>query len=139
MKCRISTLTALSAAVVLTQGAPALAGMSKAAYLASKERIAANHEVSRAGCDPLKANAKDVCIVQARGAERTALADLLAEYKPTTKSRYDARLARADAVYSVAREKCDDERGGAKDACMKEARLKKAAADAEAKAFFEKS
>ena len=131
MKCKILTL---SAAIALTLGGPAIAGMSKPEYLSSKERIAADYKVSKTACDSLKANAKDVCVAQARGAEKMALADLAAEYEPSTKSRYNARMAHADAVYAVSKEKCDDQAGNAKDVCVKEAKLVKTTAEADARA-----
>lgn len=48
-------------------------------------------------------------------------ADAEADYKGTRKARADARMARADAEYAVAKEKCDDLAGNPKDVCIKEA------------------
>jgi hypothetical protein len=132
MERKILTMTALAAAA-LALGASA-AGLSKAEYQASKDRIAAEYKTAKAGCDSMPANAKDVCLAQARGGEKVALADLAAQYQPTVKSRYDARISHADADYSVAKEKCDDQAGNAKDVCVKEAQVKRTAAKADAKA-----
>jgi hypothetical protein len=58
----------------------------------------------------LKANSKDVCVAQAKGAEKMALADLTADYQPSTKSRYDARVAHEPMPRTRSRRrKCDDQ------------------------------
>ena len=57
----------------------------------------------------------------------------MASYKPTEKNQYDARVAKADAAYKVAKEKCDDLKGNDKDVCVKEAKAKLAKAKADAK------
>jgi chemotaxis protein histidine kinase CheA len=61
-----------------------------------------------------------------------AKANAEAAYKATPKAREDARVARAEATHNVAKEKCDDLSGNAKDVCVKEAdaALVKAKADA---------
>ena len=61
-----------------------------------------------------------------------AKADAEAAYKGTPKAREDARIARAEATHGVAKERCDDLAGNAKDVCVKEAdaALVKAKADA---------
>ena len=134
MKCSILTLTALAAAIAATMGEPSAAGMSKPDYLASKDRIAAEYKSAKAGCGPLSSNAKDVCMAQATGGEKVAQAELTASYQPTTKARNDVRLARAEADYAVAKEKCDDQSGNAKDVCVKEAQAVHTTAKADAKA-----
>ena len=134
MKCRILTMTAIAAAIAVTLGEPSAAGMSKPDYEASKDRIATEFKAAKAGCDPLSSNAKDVCMAQARGVEKVAQAELAASYKPTVKARYDVRLARAEADYSVAREKCDDQSGNAKDVCVKQAQAGRTTAKEDAKA-----
>jgi len=136
MKCKILTMTAIAAAIAATIGEPSAAGMSKSDYLASKERIGAEYKTAKNSCEPLAANAKDICMAQAKGGERVALADLTASYQPTVKARYDARLARAEADYSVAKEKCDDQAGNAKDVCVKEAEAVRTTAKADAKAHM---
>ena len=78
--------------------------MSKADYAAAKVKIAAEYKAGKAACNSLSANAKDVCVAQAKGAEKVARADLDASYKPSTKAHYEARVAKAEADYGVARE-----------------------------------
>src|SRR5215510_15345023 len=104
--------------------------MSKEAYKAEKDRIEAEYKSARDACKKLTGNAQDVCQAQAKGNERIARAELDAKDKGTVKARYDARVARAEAEYSVAKEKCDDLSGNAKDVCFKDAK----AAETKAKA-----
>src|SRR5690242_21434722 len=56
------------------------------------------------------------------GKEDVGKADLEARYKPSEESRYKARVAKAEADYKVAKERCDDQAGNAKEVCLKEAR-----------------
>lgn len=102
--------------------ASASMAMSPAEHTAAKDRISAEYKTSKAQCDALSANAKDICIKQAKGAEDVAKAELAAEYKPSNQAHYKVRKARADADYAVAKEKCDDHTGNDKDVCNKDAK-----------------
>jgi hypothetical protein len=108
------------------------AGMSRDAYKAEKDKIEAQYKADKDACKSQTGNAKDVCQERAEGKEKVAKADLEANYKNTDKARYDAKVARAEADYDVAKEKCDDLKGNDKDVCVKEAKahLTKAKADA---------
>ena len=57
-----------------------------------------------------------------------------AAFKGTDKAATDALIARADAEYAVAKEKCDDFAGNAKDVCVKEAKATFTKAKVDAKA-----
>jgi hypothetical protein len=113
---------------------PAHADISKADYKAGKDRVEAQYKAAKQRCDPLTGNAKDICQAEAKGEYKVAKADLEAEYKTTDKNRYDARVARADAVYEVAKERCDDKTGNDKDVCVKQAKADFTKAKADAKA-----
>ncbi|MEO8302696.1 MAG: hypothetical protein ABI724_01120 [Betaproteobacteria bacterium] len=127
-------LTALSAAFCLAMSAGAMAGaMSKVDYNTAKADMAATYKTDTATCAPMTGNAKDICIVEAKGRERVAKANLVATDAPTVAHRYDARIAKADAVYAVAKEKCDDLSGNAKDVCVKEAKAGYVTAKADAR------
>ena len=82
----------------------------------------------------MSGNAKDMCQAQAKGDQKIAEKELDARNKGTAKAREDARLARADAQYEVAKEKCDDLSGNAKDVCVKDAKAAQTRAKADAKA-----
>jgi len=109
------------------------AGMSRDAYKADKDKIEAQYKSEKDACKSQSGNAKDVCEAQAKGKEKVAKADLEARYKNTDKARYDAKVARADADYDVAKEKCDDLKGNDKDVCVKEAKATHTKAKADAK------
>lgn len=113
------TLIATVAAGLLATSAMA---MTQPEYKAAKDKISADYKVSKKNCDAMKDNAKDICVKEAKGAEDVAKAELEAQYKPSDKATNKARVARADADYAVAKEKCDDQTGNAKDVCVKDAK-----------------
>jgi hypothetical protein len=107
--------------------------MTRDAYKAEKDRIEAEYKAAREACSRQTGNAEDVCKAQAKADQRIAEADLDAKNKGTAKARTDARIVRAEALYEVAKEKCDDLSGNAKDVCVKDAKAAEARAKAEAK------
>lgn len=126
------TLIALAISLTLSGGAMAQT-LSKDDYKAGKDKISADYKSAKAACDALSANPKDICIAQAKGAEKIAKAELDARNKPSAKSRNDVRVAKAKADYAVSREQCDDLAGNAKDVCIKEAKARNVTALADAK------
>lgn len=108
--------------------------MSKDEYKAGRDGISAEYKSAKANCSSFSGNVKDRCKAEARGNEKTAQAELEFRYKPAAKTRYEARVAKAQADYSVAKEQCDDKAGNVKDVCLKEAKAAEIAAKADAKA-----
>jgi hypothetical protein len=106
----------------------------RSAVKAGQDRIAAEYKAGQERCGGLAGNAKDVCEAEARGKRRIAETDLEARTRNTPKARYDARVARAEAEYLVAKERCDDLSGNPKDVCLKEAKAAETKAKADAKA-----
>lgn len=103
--------------------------MGAAEHKAGKERISAEYKAATSACGSLAGNAKDVCIEEAKGKEKVAKAEL--EHHRTGKAD-DLRkleMAKADAAYEVAKERCDDKTGNDKDVCVKEAKAAKAKAE----------
>jgi hypothetical protein len=113
--------------------------LSKNDYKAGKENIAVEYKLAKANCAPLAGNPKDICLAEAKGKERVGLAELEASYKPSAKSHYEALVAKAEATYAVANEKCDDLAGNVKDVCVKEAKAAETTAKADAKAQLKTS
>jgi len=134
-------IPAIAAAIALAFSAGALAaqGMSKDEYKAGKEKIAAEYKSAKGGCDSLSANAKDVCMAEARGKQKVAKAELEASNKPSDKTRSAVSIAKAEADYAVAKEKCDDKAGNDKKVCLKEAKAAETRAKADAKAQMKTS
>jgi hypothetical protein len=109
------------------------ATMAKADYTAAKTRIGATYKADKAACASFTANARDICIEQAKGKEKVARAELEYAYSDTVRNENKVQVAKAESIYAVAKEKCDDLSGNAKDVCVKEAKAVEAQALADAK------
>ena len=109
------------------------ADVPRAGYFAEHERIDAEYSVAKERCDRYSGNAQDVCVAEARAARRIAKTESEARYRGTPKAWYDARAARAEAEFEVARERCGDRARDTKDVCLAEARAAETRAKAEAK------
>jgi len=107
--------------------------MTKGDYQAGKTRISEAYKADKAACAPLTANAKDICIEEAKGKEKVALAELEYGYTGKAKDHNKVLVAKAESNYAVAKEKCDDKAGNDKDVCVKEAKAIEVAALADAK------
>jgi hypothetical protein len=127
-----ATLLAIAIATLGLSSAQA-ATMAKADYTAEKSRISADYKTDKAACDAMKANAKDICVEEAKAKEKVALADLEFRYTGKAADGTKLQMVRADTAYAVAKEKCDDLKGNDKDVCVKEAKAVQAKATADAK------
>jgi hypothetical protein len=135
-------LSAFSAALACCASlgiAHAASTMTKDEYSAQKTRVEADYKAARNACDTSSGNAKDICVEEAKGHEKVALAELDYKRDATDRNREKVAEARADATYNVAKEKCDDLSGNPKDVCVKEAKAVRAKALADAKANKEVS
>lgn len=131
IKLKIITL---SVATAFAMGANiAGAQLAKDEIKRTEDRIAADFKAAKQACDSRTGNAKDICMAEAKGNEKVAKAELDARDKGTPKARQDARNARAEADYEVAKERCDDLSGNAKDVCKKDAQAAFTKAKADAK------
>src|SRR5688572_28290503 len=95
---------AIAIGLAFTTGAMAQ-NMSKEQYKSGKDSIAAEYKSANAACGSLSGNAKDICKAEASGKEKVSLSMLDAENKPSVDASYKVRVARADADYSVAKER----------------------------------
>jgi len=120
-------------------GAAFADNMSKADYKAAQDKISAEYKTTRSSCGSLSGNPRDLCITEAKGKESVANAELDASYKPSNKANYEVRIAKADADYALAKERCDDLAGNTKDVCLKEAKAAEVAAVADAKVQLKSS
>lgn len=128
-------LLVLMATAGLVTATPVLsATMSKESYKAATKNIDATFKSDKEQCKPLKSNTKDICMAEAKARQKIAKAEAEADYQGTVKARTAARVARADAEHSVAKEKCDDLAGNGKDVCLKEAKAAYVSAKADANA-----
>jgi hypothetical protein len=125
--------TLLAGAIALLACTTANAvNLPKAEYVAGKSRISADYKADRKACAALSANAKDICIEEAKVKEKVARAELEFNYTGKAEDATRVSVARAESTYAVAKEKCDDLAGNKKDVCVKEAKAVevKALADA---------
>ena len=91
-----------------------------------EDAIEKQAKADKAQCDSLKANAKDICMAEAKGKEKVAKAELDAKHaKDKVKAEEKVKEAKAEAAYDVAAQKCDDQKGEAKDACIKQAKVER--------------
>jgi hypothetical protein len=127
------TAALFAAGALAATSAVAADRLSKDAYKSAKDRIAAEYKVDIQRCKALSGNAKDICKAEVKGKEKSAKADAYAAYKGTDKAATAALVARADADYSVAKEKCDDLSGNPKNVCVKEAKSAHTKAKVDAK------
>jgi hypothetical protein len=124
----------LAFAASLLFGATAVAQtVSSGDYQTGKARIKSEYAVEKKSCSSLAGNAKDICEAKAKGKEKVAQAELYDSYKPTLKTHYKVRVIKAEAVYEVAKQQCDDMAGNPKDVCIKEAKAALTASKADAK------
>jgi hypothetical protein len=129
----MSLLAIAGIACAGSMAASAETGISKDAYNTQKDQAKAQYKLDDASCKAMSGNAKDICELQAKGKRDVALADSEAAYKNTPSARYDARVARVEATYNVAKEKCDDLAGNPKDVCVKQAKSAEVSGKADAK------
>lgn len=118
MKTKLIATIALCAGTFLCSAQ----AMTKDEYKAGKTKISAEYKADKKACGAMKANAKDVCIEEAKGKEKIAKADLEQGYNPSDKHMKKAEVVKADSAYAIAKEKCEDQKGAAESACKKDAK-----------------
>jgi hypothetical protein len=133
MKDLKTVAAALFLAGVLPLPAAYADTMSKGDYAAGKTRIGAAYKADVSACASRAGNAKDICLQEAKGKERVALAELEYGYTGKQADRDKVRVVKAESAYEVAKERCDDLAGNAKDVCVKEAKALEVKALADAK------
>ena len=124
---------ALLAASLLALPAAYAATLTKADYTAGTARISADYKSDKAACASLAANAKDICMQEVKAKERVALAELEYGYTGKAADGNKVLVAKAESSYAVAKEKCDDKAGNAKDVCVTQAEAVETKALADAK------
>jgi hypothetical protein len=100
----------------------------------AKDRIEAEYKAQKDSCDKLKDNAKDVCREEAEGQGEGRPCRTRVQRTGDPKDSAKLAMAKADAAYEVAKERCDDRSGNDKDVCVKEAKANHTKATADAKA-----
>ena len=135
MKKHLLMLALASTCFVATQAG---AQMNKDEHKVAKEKIEADYKVAKTQCDTLKDNAKDVCQKEAKGKENVAKAELEQQFRPSDSNARKVAVEKVKATYEVAKEKCDDQTGDAKSACVKQAKADEDKGKADIKAMAKK-
>ena len=133
MNKTLTLKTTIAFAALLALPLAQAATMSKPDYKTAKARISADYKADKAACASFSANAKDICVQQAMAKDKVALAELEFGYTAKPADQTKILVAKAESNYAVAKEKCDDLAGNAKDVCVKEAKAVQTKALADAK------
>jgi len=106
------------------QTAPGATGtpMTRTAYRAALDRASSAYNRKRAGCRSLKGNERTVCVAEAKAESTKAQSAAEAAFRNTPRARMDARVAAANADYSVAKARCNERSGSERRACLKTAK-----------------
>ena len=130
---KASLIVAGMLALPVTQALAQTGTMNKDAYKTGKDSISAQYKTDKAACDAKSANAKDICQEEAKAKEKVARAELEYGYTGKAGDATKVQVVKAKTAYAVAKEKCDDQAGNAKDVCVKEAKAVEVKALADAK------
>lgn len=133
MKTSFNLKASLVVAALLSQSVVQAATISKDEYKAGKTRISADYKADKATCAALAGNAKDICVEEAKAKDKVARAELEYSYSGKAADHTKVLVVKANSAYAVAKEKCDDQAGNAKDVCVKEAKAVEVKALADAK------
>ena len=96
--------------------------MSKVDYSAAKTRISSKYKADKLICKQLAGNARDICIEEGQAKEKVAQAELTFGYTGKTTDKVKISTVKADTLYAVAKEKCDDLAGVPKTTCKTNAK-----------------
>ncbi|MEC5399543.1 hypothetical protein [Uliginosibacterium sp. H1] len=131
----MSAFNSRSSAIVLCLALSNLAtaqALSPQDYESRKSQSATEYQTAAQRCNSLSGNSKEICMTEARSAEKNSRAELESSYRPTDKNIHQARITKAEGIYAVARQHCHEVKGSARSTCMKDAKAveKKAKKDA---------
>ena len=107
------------------------ASLAKDEYRLDHQKAQAAYRLELASCKKLQGNTKDVCKVEARGHFQMAKAQIDTRYKDSPANQDKVKLAKTEAAYRLALEKCGDLSGNAKEVCKADAKAASVAARAE--------
>ncbi len=109
------------------------ATMTRSDMKIAKDQLSSDYQKARVSCGTTVSNIRDICMQEAMGAYKVGKAELTNRDEPTPRHSRAVAVAKADSVYEVAKEKCDDSISNAKTVCRAEAKAKHDGALADAK------
>ncbi len=135
MKSRMHLKLSVLGAMIAAFGVSSVqaANIDKATYNTGKTRIEGEFKAGKTACAAMAGNAKDICMEEAKGKERVARAELEHSFTGKAADGTKVLVARAESTYAIAKERCDDLAGNAKDVCLREAKAAETRGLAEAK------
>lgn len=95
--------------------------------------VDARYKSDMEACDTRAGNAKDVCVEEGKARQKVANAELQAVSTGKSADQNKLLIVRAETAYAVAKERCDDQAGNAKDVCVEQAKAVETKALADAK------
>jgi hypothetical protein len=95
--------------------------LARSDHQAREQAIALRDRSAQAACARLAGQAKAVCFAEADAQESIARAELAAQYRPSAKARHRALNVAADSRLSLAKVRCDDRSGIARNGCVAQA------------------
>jgi hypothetical protein len=102
------------------------------AYQAANTRISSDYQIDKAACAPLAAQAREVCLEQARARKKVTRAELEYSQRGNARDHHKVLEARAEAAHAVAVQMCSDMKGLSKDVCIRQAQAVESRALADA-------
>ncbi|HEU4851646.1 MAG TPA: BON domain-containing protein [Telluria sp.] len=99
-----------------------LAGVAGASFAGDQGTVAADYKSAVAKCSSMKGSAKTICTEEARATRAHANATAAVEAKKSQADINKARIAAVEADYGLARARCAEMTGSAKDDCLATAR-----------------
>jgi hypothetical protein len=103
---------------------PSRSLMTRQDYVVAVQSIEAQTRFALAGCRALSGRNKEICKAQARAEDRILKAELDARYQGTAAAESAVEAVRLKAQYTVARARCVDLSGDARDSCLRVSYLK---------------
>ena len=122
----------LISAVTLTLSGAAHS-ITKGEFQTASDMLVLERKAAFGKCEPLARTAKSQCVMEAKGQYDIAQAELDARYNPSAKADMKLREKRATVAYDIAKSRCDELSGNAKDVCRKDAKAAHVSAKADAK------
>ena len=122
----------INALTVTTWIIPGLVAIGLSGSAFAKASFDTEYQTAKQKCDALTGNAKDICLVEAKGALSVAQAEAEASSKGTDAARLKADQARVEADYQLAQQHCEALSSHQKEVCRAEAKAAKVKGDAAA-------
>jgi len=118
----VRTRITLIVAALATGSAVFAAAMSPSEYSHEKAHLATVFQAEATACADYSGNQKDICKEKASGKDKVARAELEYQFTGKPADRTKLAVAKADADFALAKERCDDKTGKLKDVCRDEAK-----------------